>query len=62
MAEPLSESARVSSHENRQGRVSGVAVPVDRNYTAAKRPAANVDGTGDKPLGASDNEFGHPRT
>jgi hypothetical protein len=57
MAEPPSESPRRSSHENRQERVSGVSVPVDRNNTAA-----NVDSTGDKPLGVSDNEFGLPRT
>jgi len=62
MAEPPSESPRMSNHENRQERVSGVFGPVDRNHTATKRPAANVDDTGGKPLGASDNEFGLPRT
>jgi hypothetical protein len=62
MAEPPSESLRRSSHKNRQERVSGVSVPVDRNNTAANKAAANVDSTGDKPLGVSDNEFGLPRT
>ena len=62
MAEPPSESPRMSSPENRREGVSGLFVPVDRDQTATKRPAANVDDAGDKPLGASDNEFGLPRT
>jgi hypothetical protein len=62
MAEPPSESPRMSNHENRQEILSGVFVPVDRNHTATKRPAANVDETDGKPLGASNTEFGLPRT
>jgi hypothetical protein len=61
MVEPPSELPRILSHENRQERVTGVFVPVDRNYTAAKRPTGNVDDTSDKPTIASKNEFGLPR-
>jgi hypothetical protein len=62
MAEPPSESPRRSSHEDRQETVSRGLVPVNRNHTASKRPAANVDGTSDKPPSASEKEFGRPQT